>query len=433
MLSEDIINYDFPRAFKGYAVEQVDEYIDALIAMYQQLSSENEELSRRVAELDSQLKEKQETVDTANEVIAERDRIVADAAETAQKELYESKQKAHEYMVNAENTARRLLEEAKSRAESIGREAEDVKAAADEAAKKTASDAMEEAKKLIKVTKLNCVKRLCECDERVAEAQREYDALIKKAADFKAMLFEQYSSQILSIENLEVPEPAVKTQEKASSVHTVTHTEELSHNENVLGDTDGDGGDKNALEHTDGDDADKSAPEHSAENADVGDEARLGMTAQAAQQSAEEDEPTAPDTVDNSPFDGADCTVKTEDESTPEQSAPPIDGEAELREALLGGCEKTETQSANVQPAAQTYLEKSGEHGRPKRGSEYAKSTSYTGFAVETEHSGQVHYDSTNIRSVNKKLDDIIRGKGKENTTGENKGASMTRKFDFLK
>jgi hypothetical protein len=51
-------------------------------------------------------------------------------------------------------------------------------------------------------------------------------------------------------------------------------------------------------------------------------------------------------------------------------------------------------------------------------------------FSVEKEHSGQVHYDSTEISSVKHKLNDIMAKKGIADVTAEK---TVSKKLGFLK
>lgn len=68
---------------------------------------------------------------------------------------------------------------------------------------------------------------------------------------------------------------------------------------------------------------------------------------------------------------------------------------------------------------------------KPKK--EYDRDNSdkrFAAFSIEKEHSGQVQYNSSEIASVNKKLDDIMSKKGDHSDQAEK---SISKKLGFLK
>ncbi len=394
MLPDEILNKEFSRAFKGYDMNEVEEYIETLIGMYEQTANENKELSLRCEQLSASLEQNREKVEAAEGLCAERDSIIARAETEAQALAADAREKAQGMLASAEDTARRLLTEAKARTDAMTRELSERQTEAEQKAEQTLADAMEEAKKLIKATKLNCVKRLDECTEKVAEARSEYDALVAKAADFRAMLFSAYSAQILAIEGLEIPE---------RSADPVTETD---------AETDAETDMKTDVETEE--------PGHESEQA-VQSESTAEQTSPSSVDTiaTEQPEPTATE-----PEHGED--VRTD--NIPAAFTPPVTDIGSVILGIDGLDTDTENEPEHIEPENTDAPAKRIIPATEKKAKK-EKEERYAGFDVEKEHSGQVMYDSTNIVSVNKKLDDIMTKKGKQ----ENDSAGVSRKLGFLK
>ncbi len=385
MLSEEMINHEFSRVFKGYDIEQVEEYIENLISMYEQLANENKEISARFEQLAASFEENRKTVDDAQslndekerilkEACDERDRLIAEAQEQARTIKEEANIKAAGSVESAEGMARRLLSEAKSRAESMDCECEQKRIAAEEQAKKTLDEAFLEAKKLIRATKLNCQKRTEEAEVQLAEIKAEHDRIAAAAADFKRALYEVYSEQLLSIESIEIPDyqlPAPVVSETEAVDEVTALKEEASDKESEIEDIP-------AIASEGEDDADS--------------EQKDEQKAEALQAEVEEDE--------------ADVGAK----ALAEQSF-------EFKGGILDYIPEEEEPRAYPSPA-------------PVKKEPKFKPSIYAGIEVQKEHSGQIRYDSRDISSVNRKLDEIISRKGKE--PSENKKNDPT-KLGFLK
>ncbi len=237
MLSEEIINHEFKRTFKGYDTEQVEEYIENLISMYEQLSNENKEIKARYEQMSDFFEKNREEAERLTEekkqlledAKAEKEKILSDAAAEGESIVEQAREmsrslrekanlKAQSAVEDAEGMARRLLSEAKSRADESDAECAQKKTAAEAEAKSIVDNALLEAKKLIRATKINCQKRTDEANAKIADIQAEHDRIARIAADFKCALFEAYSTQLLSLENIEIPEyqcPIEKTEENS--------------------------------------------------------------------------------------------------------------------------------------------------------------------------------------------------------------------------
>ncbi len=363
MLAEDIVNREFSRAFKGYDINEVEEYIEMLIGMYEQLENENKELTVRCAELTSSLKDKEDKIEQAENTSAEADSIIRSARE-----------RAREIVATAENTARRLLVEVKAKTESMTAELEEQQSEAHTQAKKILDDAMDEAKKLIRATKHNCAKRQEECERKLAEAEAEYEITVKRAADFREMLFCHYSDQIMAIEKLEIP----VIEQNAETEHREKDTECAQEKNNT---------------------------EVHAEKEDQ----KVTESAEPVQEqnSGPEPQPEQKDPAQSQP--------KAEKASMPAAFTPPVQEKAS---ELVGFSDPQEDDGDTAELSVII----------PK--SPGVSDRRFAGLNVEVEHSGQVHYNSSEIASVNRKLDDIISKKGKNDRASEQ---SVSQKLSFMK
>ena len=423
MLSEEMINHEFSRTFKGYDVEQVEEYIEKFIGMYEQLANENKELTLRYEQLTKALEESKETVEEAARLGEERERIVEEARQKgqelidgaeaeAQSILLLTKQKAQSSIENAENMARRLLTEAKSRAESMDAETQSIKEAAEAEAERIIEEAKEEAKKLIRATKINCVKRLDECNSELEAVKAEHDAVAKKAADFKAMLFEAYSAQILSIENIEIPQALT---EEAP----VQHPQENAPSDDSTDKTNVD--DAFISEESDRTDEDSVISENMP---DAAEDATFAPAYPLILDLPGKDAGEAEDTSDKAAEPDKTIEEQPETFSPPEADTQGAGDESELLnyDRDRADAEETSKETNYVFEGGKLKINKSAKEDEYK---------SFTGFQIEKERSGQVQYDSTNITSVNKTLDDIMTKKGKDKVGDRNDG--YPSKLGFLK
>lgn len=411
MLSEEMINHEFSRAFKGYDIEQVEEYIEKFIGMYEQLVNENKELTLRYEQLVKALEDNKETVEAAARLSEERERIVEDAkaqgqaliseAETeAQGILLGAKQKAQSTIENAEGMARRLLTEAKSRAESMDAETQNVKKASQAEAESIIADAKEEAKKLIRATKVNCVKRLDECNRELDAAKAEHDAIRKKAADFKAMLFEAYSAHILSIENIEIPEPLLDNEQPQGDAPE----EQIDACANL----------SEAVEPTKAEQTTESTLPEEQETGNTEDNVRFA--------------PVFPLILDVPDAESGEEN-QSQTDSRPSLFSPP---ESSAQEDIEANEPLNYDEDDEISlPDKETSYVFDGGSIRTSREGKKDEYKSFTGFKIEKERSGQVQYDSTDITSVNKTLDDIITKKGKG--SAQDKTEAYPGKLGFLK
>lgn len=415
MLTDDMVNRDFTRVFKGYDVDEVEDYIEALIELYNQLANENRELVLRcdrlntsLMESNTKLQESNTKLQEAEDASAEKEGIIQDAKQQADEMLREAREKAQSIIESAETTARQLLLDVKAKVEetesTIIKKHED----AEREAKATVDAAMDEAKKLIKATKLNCVKRTEECEERLEDSRREYAQMCKKAQDFRARLYTAYSEQILAIESLEIDEfEQTQTPENVCvACDTVAEAEETSE---ILEE---DIAELEAVEEA----SDESQP----------DEIEL------VEVEPVEDEPDEIESLEEATEDMTEeaADAVTEDMTEPIETAETDEAESQADYVEIVFDSDDEDISVEAEPDAEA-IAKPVTAGIPKH--EHDRDSSdkrFAAFNIEKEHSGQVQYNSSKIASVNKILDDIISKKGERSEQSEK---SISKKLGFLK
>lgn len=408
MLPERFENREFTKVGfnKGYAIAEVDEYIDLLIEAYEELAAELHELEGRYEQLDAAHEECKSKVDGAQEVLDRGRTIIAEAEAQAQAKLAfakttaeaietEANEKAKALRISSENTAKKLLTEIKARTESINEENQKRKEASEKEAEEIIYSAKDQAKKHTEKTNAQCAEKIAECEAEIKRRFDEFEVTAKKAADFRAKLFEAYSEQILSLENIVIPEEFHAGGKELTEVQTP--------DENVITEPPAD-----IIDLLDADDIIVEEDLFDEDGyifaePEEGEAVLTSDTADVPQEQAEED----PDTESSPESETVEVSDITFDEM-PKASADTVGQSANIIE--------------DTDPMA---FEAPAEQSKASKGAENI----YAGFDVETEHSGQVHYDTNDIASVNKKLDDIM--KNKDDSMKNNLGVSQ--KLGFLK
>ena len=140
----ELKNKEFPKAVRGYSAIDVDEHIDFMIEKYTELYRANDELERRVQVLEADLKEfkvDEESIRSA--------------------------------LINAQRASAKIVSEANERADVI-----------------------------IRSSKTNCDKIIAEFNDKITDEREKLITLRKIIAEFKAGLFEQYTSHIEFIDEI---------------------------------------------------------------------------------------------------------------------------------------------------------------------------------------------------------------------------------------
>jgi cell division initiation protein len=115
----DIQNKEFERSFRGYDIEDVDEFLDRIASDLEQLIRENMELKEQVSNLMEKNKNYQKLEETMHNAI-----VVAQ--ETAEEVKLTAKREADLIRREAENEAKHIVDDARYRSGKILNEREDL-------------------------------------------------------------------------------------------------------------------------------------------------------------------------------------------------------------------------------------------------------------------------------------------------------------------
>ncbi|MBR6742448.1 MAG: DivIVA domain-containing protein [Clostridia bacterium] len=178
-LPEEIRNKEFSTSFRGYNVNEVEDYIELLLEKYDVLYDEAAALANRLEQLNAQLESQSAASHRADDIIA--------------------------------------------------------------AAKKEAATIVANAKNEIAAQSTGNFADLLKIESRIAAKKREYDELTKKVEDFKSTLFELYSAHITSLSSIGASkegtitsaEKTAKTEGAEKSEHVEINAEIKSETENV--------------------------------------------------------------------------------------------------------------------------------------------------------------------------------------------------------
>ena len=280
--------------------------------------------------------------------------------------------------------------------DAINEENKRKKEAAEKEANEIISIANDRAKKQTDRTQELCAEMIAECEADIKNRQDEFSRVAKKAAEFRAMLFGVYSEHLLSLENIVIPEE-FSDSEKEDVLQTEQEKEkpvgfaDLLVDDDVI-DDDGFIEEKKILPLED--DIEISEPDLTENDAGAA--------------FADQDIEAVPSVEA-----AADTVADVEYDKDAKQQSDAHKSTGELTDA-----EPTVYDAVDIlSPGAVS-----------KEAPEAASGVIYGSFDVETEQSGQVHYDSTDISSVNKKLDDIMKNK-----TEAKAGSGVSQKLGFLK
>lgn len=104
--------------FGGYKIEDVDNFIDKVIAKVRSLERANKELESRIEEQDKEVQKYKENADSVQSALIS-------AQKTAKQIVMEATQKSAEQIADANEKAEKMLLEAKQKAESLVQEAQE--------------------------------------------------------------------------------------------------------------------------------------------------------------------------------------------------------------------------------------------------------------------------------------------------------------------
>jgi cell division initiation protein len=116
----DIRNIEFKKAFKGYKEDEVDEFLDKLVADYERIYRENGELKDRIS-IDN------ERIESYNSMEKSLQNTLLIAQTTAEDIVSNSRKKAEMIIKDAEDQARKIIEDANSSVIKVNRDFEELK------------------------------------------------------------------------------------------------------------------------------------------------------------------------------------------------------------------------------------------------------------------------------------------------------------------
>lgn len=111
----DINNKEFKRVFRGYAEEEVDEFLDLVIEEFEKLFKENLELKEKLEKKEGNIEEYKGLEETLKNTLVMAQQASEDVRRNAEKE-------AVVIFKEAQMRAEAIVNEAKEKAEGIGRE-----------------------------------------------------------------------------------------------------------------------------------------------------------------------------------------------------------------------------------------------------------------------------------------------------------------------
>ncbi|HOL17208.1 MAG TPA: DivIVA domain-containing protein [Bacillota bacterium] len=115
----EIQNKEFERSFRGYAVEDVHDFLDQIAKDYEQVLRENTELKEQMSQLMEKLKSYQKLEETMHNAIVVAQETAEDVKQNAMRE-------AELMRREAEREAQRIIEEARYRSSKVLAEHEEL-------------------------------------------------------------------------------------------------------------------------------------------------------------------------------------------------------------------------------------------------------------------------------------------------------------------
>jgi len=116
----DIRNKEFKKAFKGYKEDEVDEFLDKVVADYERIYRENGELKDRIA-IDN------ERIESYNSMEKSLQSTLLIAQTTAEDIVANARKKAEMIIKEAEEQGRKIIEEANSSVIKVNKDFEELK------------------------------------------------------------------------------------------------------------------------------------------------------------------------------------------------------------------------------------------------------------------------------------------------------------------
>ncbi len=116
----DIRNKEFKKGFKGYREDEVDEFLDKVIADYEKIYRENGELKDRIS-IDN------ERIESYNSMEKSLQNTLLIAQTTAEDIVANARKKSEMIIKEAEDQARRIIEDANTSVIKVNKDYEELK------------------------------------------------------------------------------------------------------------------------------------------------------------------------------------------------------------------------------------------------------------------------------------------------------------------
>ena len=116
----DIRNKEFKKAFKGYKEDEVDEFLDKVVADYERIYRENGELKDRIA-IDN------DRIESYNSMEKSLQSTLLIAQTTAEDIVANARKKAEMIIKEAEEQGRKIIDEANSSVIKVNKDFEELK------------------------------------------------------------------------------------------------------------------------------------------------------------------------------------------------------------------------------------------------------------------------------------------------------------------
>ncbi len=111
----DIHNQDFPRKFRGYDPDAVDEFLDQVIREFELLIKENAHLKEQVEHLNQKLEQYQNLEETINKTLVTAQQSAEEVKNSARREadliIQEARLQAERILEAGQSKARKIMEE----------------------------------------------------------------------------------------------------------------------------------------------------------------------------------------------------------------------------------------------------------------------------------------------------------------------------------
>ncbi len=199
MNSNEILNRHFEKAFNGYKIEDVDEFLRVVSEEYSKLQKENDELEHKLGILADKIREYRSDEEALKDALLvaqkQANAIVAQAKENAQKLTDETNENIEKLTAEANAENERILREANYYSEKTKKEADEFSEKTRKEAEFKAYETISDAEKKAEEIRTECEKQKEIENTVIMQAQKE-------ALEFRQRLLDCYNEQIKLIETL---------------------------------------------------------------------------------------------------------------------------------------------------------------------------------------------------------------------------------------